>query len=190
MTTTATQGPTRTVIDAIDRLEEMVNTGRRIPLTPSVVLNEELALDLIDNARLQLPDDLTYARSVLDERQSIIDEAETAAEEILARARADAEQALTGARAEAEAIGRTAEERAQGLVADHKVLGAAKENAAEMLTEAHGEAGRIRAEADAYARQVLERLSADLDRVSTSVRNGLDALPPSSPKAPKRHRPG
>ncbi len=50
------------IIDVIDELETLVAGGRRVPFTPSVVVNEEEALELIDRARLELPEEIRQAR--------------------------------------------------------------------------------------------------------------------------------
>src|ERR1700736_839715 len=45
-------------IDLVDALEDLVGGARRLPFTPSVVVNEEEILELVDRIRLALPDDL------------------------------------------------------------------------------------------------------------------------------------
>ena len=67
-------GPT--VIDLVDQLEELVSTGRRVPFTAGVVVNEDELLELIDRTRLGLPDELVQARHVLEDQRRVLVETE------------------------------------------------------------------------------------------------------------------
>src|SRR5580704_19150424 len=79
-----------TVIDLVDQLEELVSTGRRVPFTAGVVVNEDEVLELIDRTRLGLPDELMQARHLLEDQRRVVLEAEQEAERILSRAEAEA----------------------------------------------------------------------------------------------------
>src|ERR1700689_4578134 len=96
--------PTRldpTVIDLVDQLEELVSTGRRVPFTAGVVVNEDEVLELIDRTRLGLPDELLQARHLLDDQRRVVVEAEQEAERILSRADAEAQRVIEEAQARA-----------------------------------------------------------------------------------------
>ncbi len=75
-----------TVIDLVDQLEELVSTGRRVPFTAGVVVNEDEVLELIDRTRLALPDELTQARHLLEDQRRVLVDADQEAERILTRA--------------------------------------------------------------------------------------------------------
>ena len=76
-----------TVIDLVDQLEELVSTGRRVPFTAGVVVNEDELLELIDRTRLGLPDELMQARHLLEDQRRVLVEAEQEAERILVSSR-------------------------------------------------------------------------------------------------------
>jgi len=164
------------VIDLIDQLEELVSTGRRVPFTSGVVVNEDEALELIDRARLGLPDELTQARHLLEDRHRVVDEAEQESERILARAEAEGQRLID-----------EAEARAGVMVGEHEIAEQAQTAAAVVLAEAEERAATIRAEADAYAREVMLRLEDQLMRAATTVRKGIDSLPASG-KSPRKRR--
>ncbi len=167
-----------TVIDLIDQLEELVSSGRRVPFTAGVVVNEDEALELIDRARLGLPDELTQARHLLEDRHRVVDEAEQESERILARAEAEAQRLVDDAEA-----------RAGVLVGEHEIAEQARAHAATVLAEADERAAKTCAEADAYAREVMLRLEDQLMRAATTVRKGIDALPaPGKPPKKRRER--
>ncbi len=163
------------VIDLIDQLEELVSTGRRVPFTAGVVVNEDEALELIDRARLGLPDELTQARHLLEDRHRVVDEAEQESERILARAEAEAKRLVDEAAA-----------RAQTMMGEHEIAEQARVHAAAVVAEAEEGAAKIRAEADAYAREVMLRLEDQLMRAATTVRKGIDALPGAGKQQRKR----
>ncbi len=161
--------PTRldpTVIDLVDQLEELVSTGRRVPFTAGVVVNEDEMLELIDRTRLGLPDELTQARHLLEDQRRVLDEAEEEAERILSRAETEAARLVDEAHA-----------RASVMVGDHEIAEQARLHAATLLSDAEERAAKTCAEADAYAREVMVRLEDQLMRAATTVRKGIDALP-------------
>ncbi|MHB8325016.1 MAG: hypothetical protein ACYDHB_11445, partial [Candidatus Dormibacteria bacterium] len=64
------------IIDMLDRLESLVNQSRRVPLTPNIVVNEEEILDVLDQIRVGIPEEIKEARMVLETRESRLREAQ------------------------------------------------------------------------------------------------------------------
>jgi len=166
---------TTTVLDLIDQLEELVTTSRRLPFTATVVINEDETLDLIDRARMGLPEELVQARHTLEDRDRIVAAAETEAEAILARAESEAQQLIT-----------QAGDHAEGLVSEHAVLAEALTRGEALVAEAEAQAAAIREEADAYAREVMVQLEEHLNRALGTVRKGIETLPRATP--PRRRK--
>lgn len=164
-----------TVIDLVDQLEELVSTGRRVPFTAGVVVNEDEVLELIDRTRLGLPDELMQARHLLEDQRRVLVEAEQEAERILTRAETEV----------ARIVGE-AEARARVMVGDHALAEQAREHAAAILAEAEERAAKTCSEADAYAREVMLRIEDQLMRAATTVRKGIDALPAEGGSRRKR----
>jgi vacuolar-type H+-ATPase subunit H len=164
-----------TVIDLVDQLEELVSTGRRVPFTAGVVVNEDEVLELIDRTRLGLPDELMQARHLLEDQRRVVVEAEQEAERILSRAETEAARIV----AEAEA-------RVAVMVGDHAIAEQAREHAATVLADAEERGAKTCSEADAYARAVMLRLEDQLMRAATTVRKGIDALPTEGGSRRKR----
>ena len=165
-----------TLLEIVDTLEELVGGARRVPFTPSVVVNEEEILELVDRIRVALPDDLVAARHTLEEREELLERAARDAAELAARAEAEATRLVGEAQA-----------RAAQLVDQHAVTRAATEQARVLGEEAERQAAAQRTAADEYARDVMARLAEQLDRWLGTVREGLDALPAAAP-AGKRGR--
>ena len=70
------------IMALIDKLEDLIATGKKVPLTNSVVVNEKDLYDIIDEVRATLPDELKQARWIVKERQEMVEEAEKEAPEI------------------------------------------------------------------------------------------------------------
>src|SRR5580693_10435691 len=113
-----------TVIDLVDQLEELVSTGRRVPFTSGVVVNEDEVLELIDRTRLGLPDELMQARHLLEDQRRVLVEAEQEAERLLSRAEAEVDRIVAEAQA-----------RAAVMVNDHALVDQAREHAATLIAE-------------------------------------------------------
>ncbi len=186
-----------TVMDIVDTLEELLGGARRLPFTPSVVVNEEEILELVDRIRVALPDDLQSARHTLDERDRMLDRAERDAAELSARterettdlraqAGRDAADLRARAQQEAERAVREAQAQATALVQEHAIVRAATEQAGTTVGEAERHAAAQRSAADDYARDVMQRLEEQLGRWLGTVREGLQSLP--QPEAPARGR--
>ena len=167
--------PEPTVIDLVDQLEELVSTGRRVPFTAGVVVNEDEVLELIDRTRLGLPDELMQARHLLEDQRRVLVEAEQEAERILTRAEAEVARIID-----------EAEARAAVMVGDHALAEQARAHAATLVAEAEERAAKTCNEADAYAREVMLRLEDQLMRAATTVRKGIDALPAEGGSRRKR----
>lgn len=164
------------VIDLLDQLEGLVVNGRRVMFTPSVMVNEEDVLDIVDRARMDLPDEIKRARWTVENQQRLVAEAEAAASGLRDAAQREAEAVVAAARAEAERVSREAAARAEQMIAETEVMRAAQVRAEATLRGAAEESMRIRTDAEAYAREVMEGLAAHLDKVMATVRRGLETL--------------
>src|SRR6478736_5797842 len=75
----------------VDRLEALVNSSRRVPLSSRVMIEEEDLLALIEQLRQSVPTELKQAKRVMQERDQIIKGAQAEAEKIVTMARDRAE---------------------------------------------------------------------------------------------------
>jgi cell division septum initiation protein DivIVA len=88
----------------VERLEGMLANGKRLPLTSNVVVDQAAALELIDELRHAIPEEVQAARRVNAEGERILERASQEAEQIVVRAQEQAaflidEQGLTEAAA-------------------------------------------------------------------------------------------
>ena len=75
----------------IDRLETLVRAARRMPMMSKIMLDEQELVDLIDQMRTVLPEEIRYAKHVLREKEQILADAQAQADDILRTAREQAD---------------------------------------------------------------------------------------------------
>lgn len=142
------------ILRLVDKLEALIEKGRRIPFSSAVIVSETLFLDIIDQMRISLPEEIKQARRLQQEREKVIAEAQEEAARIISKAREDAAR----------------------LVAEHELRRQAQEGAERILAEAERQARAIHQGADDYAIEVLTRLSEELASIQRTVANGIAAL--------------
>ena len=142
------------ILHLIDRLEELFNSSRPIPFTHNVIVDEDRMLDLIDQMRVAIPEEVKKAQQILAQR-----------DRILAQAQEEVNRTLTLAR-----------EKSEKLIEKDAIVQAAKSRADQIIAQAGQEAETARREADEYALETLRRLEGELEKDLTQVRNGIQAL--------------
>lgn len=138
----------------VERLEGMLANGKKLPLTSSVVIDQAAALELIDELRHAIPEEVQSARRINAEGERILERANQEAERIVARAR----------------------EQASQLIDEQGLTEAAEAEGRRIVAEADADAVGTRRGADDYAADVLLRLEAEVSRVLGQIERGIDAL--------------
>ncbi len=138
----------------VERLESMLANGKKLPLTSNVVVDQASALELIDELRHAVPEEVQSARRVNADAERILERAEQEAENIIARA----------------------QEHATFLIGEQGLTEAAEAEGRRILDEADAEAYDIRTGADEYAADVLIQLEGDVIRTLEAIRRGIEVL--------------
>jgi cell division septum initiation protein DivIVA len=142
------------ILALIDRIEELVDSGRSVPFSSSRVVDPEKIFELIDEIRAQFPDELKQARWIVKERQEMLEEAEKEANRVLEEAKA----------------------RADAIAAEQEIVKLAEQQAAEILDNARAREREIRLGAEDYADEMLANLEVNLGKLLTAVQRGRDRL--------------
>lgn len=142
------------ILHLVDRLEEVFNSGTAIPLTRRLAIDEERALEIIDQMRVSIPEEVKKSQQVLAQR-----------DRILAQAQEEAQRTV-----------KLAQEKSEQLITRESIVQAAQTKANELIDKAKAEAVGIRADADDYAIEVLSNLEAELVKSLTQARNGIAKL--------------
>jgi len=145
----------------IDRLERLLSESWRMPLSAYLVINEDDFLEVIDQMRTAIPQEIKEGEKVQRERDRIVAQAEEEGERIIQLAQQDAAK----------------------MIEEHELIHAASQRANTIIERSQREAQVLKQEADEYARQVLVSLDEQLGVVDqqiatllTTVRNGLETL--------------
>ena len=139
------------ILHLIDRLEELFNESRAIPFTHNVVVDEEKMLDLIDQMRVAIPEEMKKAQQVMTQRDRVLAQAQEEANRTLALAREKGEQ----------------------LMERDSIVQNAQSFAEQRATDIIAEADLSRIEADQYVIETLTNLELELERYLNQVRNGI-----------------
>jgi hypothetical protein len=158
------------ILQLIDRLEELFNESKSIPLTRNVMVDEDRMLDIIDQMRIAIPEEVKKAQQLLGQR-----------DRVLAQAQEEANRTLEIAR-----------QKADQMVTKDMVTQEAARRAEQILAQARTEAEGIRADADDYVVDSLTQLQAELERITNQVNNGIRTVQeeqskrtPATPSAEK-----
>ena len=149
------------VDEIIDRMEYLVHHARRMPFSSQVMVDEVEIVELIDELRASLPEEIKQANWTVQEQQRLIAEAHAEASRITSRA----------------------SERAVTAVQDHEILRRVERQSQQTLREAQARADDIVREAEAYALEQLQQVEAHLSRTLATVKRGVEALQSSQPPA-------
>jgi len=142
------------ILHLVDRLEELFNNSKGVPLTRMVMVDEERMLDLIDQMRLAIPDEIKNSQQIINQKERI----------------------LAQANEEAHRIIELAKEQAEKLVERDEIVQKAKIIGDEIIQKAREETELIKREADEYAINSLEHLEVELNKILRQVQNGLITL--------------
>ncbi len=142
------------ILHLVDRLEELLNQSRPLWFTHNVIVDEDRMLDLIDQMRVAIPEEVKKAQQLTAQRDRLLAQAQEEANRTIAIAREKGEQLV-----ERDAIVQAAQSRAEQIVAQARV-----------------DVEKVRREADEYVLETLTRLEMEMERTLTQVRNGIRAV--------------
>ena len=135
----------------VDRLEELLNDGKHVPFTAYTLIDEQRALELIDQMRISIPEEIEKAKRVIRERDRV----------------------MAQANEEAARIRELAREKSETLIQRDNITQAAQARAGSIIDQSRAEANAIRQEADNYVMDVLSDLEDALVRTLGVVRTGI-----------------
>jgi hypothetical protein len=139
------------ILQLIDRLEELFNDAKAVPFTHNVVVDEDRMLEIIDQMRIVIPDEVKKAQQVLSQR-----------DRFLAQAQEEADLTIVLAR-----------EKAEQIAAKDNIVVEAQRRAEQILAQARADAEATRRDADDYVVDTLVQLQDSLEKVLNQVRNGV-----------------
>lgn len=142
------------ILHLVDRLEELFNESRPIWFTHSVAIDEDRLLDIIDQMRVSIPEEIKKAQQILAQRDRILAQTQEEANRTLALAR----------------------EKSDQIVERDPITAAAQARADQIIAQARLETEGTRHEADDYVLETLTKLEMEMERLLNQARNGIRTL--------------
>jgi F0F1-type ATP synthase membrane subunit b/b' len=153
-----TEDGTVDILYLVDRLEELVGVGKRVPFSGRVMVEEEQFLALIDQLRIAVPNEIKQAQRVIRERERIVADAQETASRII-----DA-----------------AQKKAEYIVSQDGLLNEARQQSEQILSVAEEKRKRSLGEIDVYAidqfNKIEDALRDGLSIIDQAVRETVAAL--------------
>lgn len=149
---TTNQNGATDMLYLVDRLEELVSLGKRVPFSTRVMVEEEEFLALVDQLRVAVPNEVKQAQRVIKERERIIGEAQDEAAEIVDRAQDEADR----------------------LVSDSALMQETRRRGEEILRRAEEEQQRARGELDVFVLQQVQLVEDAVHRGVAVIQEAAD----------------
>ena len=144
----------------VERLEALVVNARKLPMTSQVILEQAAILDLIDQMRVAIPEEVKQARRIVQESDRVAQKAREEGEQIIG----------------------AAQEQAAILLQDQSILRDAEVRSDDIEKRAQTKADETMRGADQYAADVLIRLESDLVKTLSIVKKSLEVLEERRPE--------
>jgi vacuolar-type H+-ATPase subunit H len=144
----------------VERLEALVVNARKVPMTNQIILEQAAVLDLIDQMRVAIPEEVKQARRIVQESERVVQKAREEGEQIIG----------------------AAQEQAAILLQDQSILRDAENRAGDMEKQAQTKADETMRGADQYASDVLIRLESDLVKTLSIIKKSLEVLDERRPE--------
>ncbi len=161
--------------ETVDELTTVIENARSVPMSSSCMVPRDHVLDLLDDLRESLPEDVQAAGAIVEQRTEILQQAQAEAERLTTSTRDEADRLVEAGRRQRDELLGTARRQCDDLLA------AAQVEADQMIAEAAAEAqaliadGRQRREAMiAEAHAEHERLSSETEVYRTAVARADD----------------
>ncbi len=135
------------ILYLVDRLEALLGKGWRLPMTSKTMIDEDEFLDIVDQMRIAIPEEIKLAKKMQEDRERVLAQTQEEAARILTLAKEDAAR----------------------LTNEHSIVKSAQERANQVDQQAKAEAATIRAGADQYATEVLREIQGRLETIASQV---------------------
>lgn len=138
----------------LEQIEYIINNAGKSFSGNTIKVDGEDMFQLVEQLRLSLTEELRQARTIIQEKNNILGEAQK----------------------EASSIMEEVEENISTMIDENKIMIKAQEEAAHLLLQAEEKAQKITERAKVYANQVLEDLDIHLRKTLENIASGREQL--------------
>lgn len=140
--------------ELIDAAIGHVSAGRPLPMSSTVKVNRDELLDILEELKATLPQELQRARWLLKEKEEFLDQARAERHEIIEQGRAQVAR----------------------MIERQEIIRAAEARARQIVSEARADARTLQRRVEDYCDHKLASFEAVLDRTSRTLQQGREKL--------------
>ncbi len=148
------QGPPPSIEELLDEAIDLVARSRPLPMSTTVKVNRDDLLDILEQARDELPEEVRAAQWLLKEK----------------------EEFLAGARLERDDIIKQASDQVTRMVERQEIMRVAEERARQIVEDARAESRQLRRQVEDYCDQKLASFEIILEKTARTVQAGREKL--------------
>lgn len=142
------------VLNLLEKIEDIVEDASKFPLSNKVMIDKEEILEVINEIRLKLPDEINRASWVAKERQRILNEAQNEADELIEKVK----------------------EQQNILLEENEITRNAKKYADQILEEAEIKANEMKMGAYNYSDDILSKLQDKIQDINNIIESNREML--------------
>jgi vacuolar-type H+-ATPase subunit H len=142
------------ILNLLERIEDIIEDSSKFPLSNKVMIDKEEVLEVINEIRLKLPDEINRASWVAKERQRILNEAQSEADELINKVK----------------------EQQKHLIEESEIARQAKIYANEIIQEAERKANEMKVGAYNYSDEILSKLQDKIKEINNIIEDNREVL--------------
>ncbi|HAS92477.1 MAG TPA: ATPase [Sedimentibacter sp.] len=142
------------ILNLLERIEDIIEDSSKFPLSNKVMIDKEEVLEVINEIRLKLPDEINRASWVAKERQRILNEAQSEADELINKVK----------------------EQQKHLIEESEITRQAKIYANEIIEEAERKANEMKVGAYNYSDEILSKLQDKIKEINNIIEDNREVL--------------
>lgn len=142
------------VMKLLDEMEEILDSGSRIPLLGKVLIDADALLEYMDRVRASIPEEIKQAKFVNMEKEKVMQEAQRRAERVIEEA----------------------ENQARKLISEDQIMRQVQLEAEELLQQSRKNSAEMKQGARVYANDILHQLEINLEKALYTIKKGREEL--------------
>lgn len=142
------------ILNLLERIEDIIEDASKFPLSSKVMIDKEEVLEVINEIRLKMPDEINRASWVSKERQRILNEAQNEAEELISKVT----------------------EQQKTLIEESEITRQAKKYANQLIQEAEQKANEMKSGAYDYSDEILSKLQEKIREINNIIEDNREVL--------------
>lgn len=142
------------ILNLLERIEDIIEVASKFPLSSKVMIDKEEILEVINEIRLKLPDEINRASWVAKERQRILNEAQAEAEELISKV----------------------SDQQKALIEESEITRQARQYANQIIQEAEQKANEMKSGAYQYSDEILSKLQERIREINNIIEDNREVL--------------